>query len=92
MGGGDGGARVGVRWVKRTEAGEDGPESGKSSRRVDGVILGPGPLSYLVLLLPPGGGVVGLRNEGPHGGEISLQVGNYPPPRGVEVRTCLIRN
>ena len=91
MGGGDGGARVGVRWVKRTEAGEDGPESGKSSRRVDGVILGPGPLSYLVLLLLPGGGVVGLCDERPHG-EISLQVVIYPPPRGVEVRTCLIRN
>ena len=72
MGGGDGGARVGVRWVKRTEAGEDGPERGSPSRRIDGVILGSSKLYNLVLLLLPGGGVEGLGDEWPHGGEIYL--------------------
>ena len=72
MGGRGVSAGVGVRLVKRTEAGEDGPEGGGPPRRLDGVIPGPGVLDNIILLLLPGGGVEGLGDEGPHGGELYL--------------------
>ena len=83
LGGQGGSVGVGVRLVKRTEAGEDGPEGGASPSRPDGVGPGPGELGNLVLLLPPGGGVEGLGGVRPHQGRvISLQVVIYPPPGG----------
>ena len=74
---------VGVRLVKRTEAGEDGPEGGAPPSRPDGVGPGPGELGDIVLLPPPSGGVEGGLSVGPHQGRvISLQVVISPPPGG----------
>ena len=57
---------VGVRLVKRTEAGVESPDGGDPPSRPDGVVPGPGELSDLILLPCPGGGVEGSSSVGPH--------------------------